>query len=275
MEEGGDEPAAGGVDVDGHVPAVLGLDPVEFGADLGDGFVVAAVGDAEDGDDADGVLVHVLGELVGPQAGGAGLQRDLAQLDVEVAGELVPADLYRAADEVGTVDGEAGGAAAFAPAPFEGEAAEHGRLAGAGGGAAGGRAAGGGVPEVGQDVDAAGFDLGRLRVLVLVDHVLVEALGHQAAHAVVGPGGAEGGQVLGRVAVEEELVVQELVDHLGGRVVLRHPVLGEDLATQRGSEHVRVGVLGGYVLRLMQSHIRTISEPTRQFRLLYPDDSSV
>jgi hypothetical protein len=37
------------------------------------------------------------------------------------------------------------------------------------------------VPQVGQHVDAAHFELGRLRVLVLVDHVLVERLGHQLA----------------------------------------------------------------------------------------------
>lgn len=260
---------------------MLGLDPVEFGGHLGDGLVVAGVGDAEDGDDPDGVLVDVLGELVGPQARGVGLDRDLAQFDVEVAGELLPADLDRPAHEVGPVGGEALGLAAGAPAEFEGEAAEHGGLAGSGGGAAGGRAAGRRVPQVGQDVDAAGLDLGRLRVLVLVDHVLVEALVHQAVHAVVGPGGAEGGQVLRRVAVEEELVAEQLVDHLGGRVVFGHPVLGEDLAAQGRREHVRVGVGVAYVFRLMKSHVRTIGDVSLQTALAgqsnreLPADSAV
>ncbi len=270
VEEGGDEAAAGPVHVDRDVPAVLGLDPVEFRCDLGDGLVVAGVGDADDGDDADGVLVDVLGELMGAQAGGVGLERDRAQFDVEVAGELLPADLDGPAHQVGPVDGEALGLAAGAPAEFEGEAAEHGGLAGPGGGAAGGRTADRRVPQVGQDVDAAGLDLGGLRVLVLVDHVLVEALVHQPVYAVVGPGGAEGGQVLGRVAVEEELVAEQLVDHLGGRVIVGHPVLGEDLAAQRGREHVRVGVTGGYVFRLMKSHIRTIGGRSPQGRLQPP-----
>ena len=34
-------------------------------------------------------------------------------------------------------------------------------------------------PEAGQDVDATALDLGRLGVLVLVDHVLRGALGHE------------------------------------------------------------------------------------------------
>lgn len=216
VEEGRDEAATGPVHVDRDVPAVFGLDAVEFGGDLGDGLVVAGVGDAEDGDDADGVLVDVLGELMGPQTGGVGLDRDLAQFDVEVAGELLPADLDRPAHQIGPVDGQALGLAAGAPAEFEGEAAEHGGFAGPGGRAAGGRAAGRRVPQVGEDVDAAGLDFRGLRVLVLVDHVLVEALVHQAVDAVVGPSGAEGGEVLGRVAVEEQLVAEQFVDDLGG-----------------------------------------------------------
>lgn len=216
VEEGRHESAAGAVHVDGDVPAVLGLDPVELGGDLGDGLVVAGVGDAEDGDDADGVLVDVLGELMGLQAGGVALDRDLAQFDVEVAGELLPADLDRTAHQVGAVGGQTLGAAALAPAPLEREPAEHGGLAGAGGRAARRGGAGGGVPQVGQDVDAAGLDLGGLRVLVLVDHVLVEADVHQAVYALVRPGGAEGGQVLRRVAVQEQLVAEQFVDDLGG-----------------------------------------------------------
>lgn len=250
---------------------MFGLDPVEGGGDLGDRLVVAGVGDAEDRDDPDGVLVDVRGELMGEQAGGAGLQRHLAQFHVEVAGELLPADLHRSADQVGAVGRLALGAAAGAPAPFEGEPAEHRGLAGAGGGAAGRGAAGRGVPQVGEDVDAARLDLGGLRVLVLVDHVLVDALAHQTAGAVVRPGGAEGGQVLGRVAVEQQFVVEQGVDDLGGRVLLRHPVLGQYLAAERGREHVggevcadvraavpRAGGSGGYVLHLVKCHIGTI-----------------
>ncbi len=42
-----------------------------------------------------------------------------------------------------------------------------------------GRGASRRMPQVGQDVDATPFQFGGLRVLILVDHVLAEALRHQ------------------------------------------------------------------------------------------------
>ena len=99
----------------------------------------------------------------------------------------------------------------FAPAPLQGHAAQHGRLAGAGGGAAQGVGGIRRVPQVGQHVHTAAFDLGRLRVFVLVDHVLVDALVHQLVDFRLYPGLAEGGQVLARVAVQHQLVMHHLV----------------------------------------------------------------
>jgi hypothetical protein len=71
------------------------------------------------------------------------------------------------------------GALAFAPVPLEGQAAEHGCFAGAGGGAADGAGGFGRVPEIGEHVDAALFDGRGLRVFILVDHVLVGGLVHE------------------------------------------------------------------------------------------------
>ena len=56
----------------------------------------------------------------------------LAQLDVEVAGELVPADLHRPSDQVGPLGRLSGRSRALAPLPFQGQPGQHRRLARAG-----------------------------------------------------------------------------------------------------------------------------------------------
>jgi len=143
---------------------------------------------------------------------------DFPNFNVEVAAELVPADLDRAHDEVWGRSGFALVALLFAPLPFEGEATEHGCLAGAGGGAPDGAGGFGGVPQIGEHVDAALFDGRGLRVLILVDHVLVGGLLHELPDLGFDPGGAEGGEILLGVAIEDELIVDGLVDRL--RVLL-------------------------------------------------------
>ena len=72
------------------------------------------------------------------------------------------------------------------------------------------------VPQVGEDRDAAPLELGGLRVLVLVDHVLVDALGHQLRGLRLHPRRDERGQVQPRAAVEQQLVVDQLVGDPGG-----------------------------------------------------------
>jgi hypothetical protein len=64
-------------------------------------------------------------------------------------------------------------------------------------------------------VDAAALDLGGLRVFVLVDDVLVRRLRHQARGLRLHPRGHEGGQVEPGVAVQHQLVVDDLVCDLG------------------------------------------------------------
>ena len=94
----------------------------------------------------------------------------------------------------------------------------------------------GGVPQVGQDGHAAPLDLGRLGVLVLVDEVLVDAEVHQLVDLWLLPRLAEGGQVLARVAVEEQLVGDRL-ERLGRP----HLVAGTVRRREPGL-HVPVGV---------------------------------
>jgi extracellular factor (EF) 3-hydroxypalmitic acid methyl ester biosynthesis protein len=115
-----------------------------------------------------------------------------------------------------------------APAPEQRHPGQHARLAGPGCGAAGRVPAHGGVPEVGQDVHAARPQFRRLRVLILVDHVLGQALGHQHLCLRFHPGGDERGQVQPRVPVEQQLVPYHLSRRAG-----QHRFQGEGVPGHR------------------------------------------
>ena len=73
-------------------------------------------------------------------------------------------------------------------------------------------------------MDAALFNGCSLRVFIFVDHVLVGGLFHDLQHFGLDPGGTESGEILPRVAVEYELIVDGLID--GSRLLLcfRKPV---------------------------------------------------
>ena len=155
------------------------------------------------------------------------LHRHQPGLHVPVAAELIPADLgIRAQHQVGPGGVGARRPAACAPAPQQGHAAEHAGLAGPGRGAAGRRPVLRRVPQGGQDVHAPRLQLRGLRVLVLVDHVLAEAFGHQLLRLGLHPGGHERGQVEPGVAVQGELVPHGLERRVGQQTVLRQPVPG-------------------------------------------------
>ncbi len=79
------------------------------------------------------------------------------------------------------------------------------------------------MPQVGEDVDTTRLHLGSLWVLVLVNHVLGCALDHQPVRVRIHPGGHERGQIEPRVAVEHQLVVDDLVRGLRGDRLPRHP----------------------------------------------------
>ena len=139
--------------------------------------------------------------------------RDEAGLDVEVAAELLPADLdVRAHDEVRPVRAAGRPAAALAPAPFEGEAAEHAGLARAGRRAAGGvpvarrRARGGRACSRSGARSRPSAGTRPCRSCSSSAHSAMSALG-LGLH----PGRHEGGEVEAGVAVEHELVVDDLV----------------------------------------------------------------
>ena len=102
------------------------------------------------------------------------------------------------------------------------------------------------MPQVGNDVHATVFDLGRLRVLILVDHVFVEGIGHQLLHFGLDPGGAEGRQVLPGIAVQQQFVAHQVVgDKRRGRVI-REAIFGQLVL----GGATRINVCDGWILRL-------------------------
>ena len=213
--------------MDRDIGAAAGREPVQLGADLGDRLVAPVHGGAQDRHHADRVLVALRGGLRAAQVQPVRLHRHQPRLHLPVAAELLPADLdVRAHDQVGPGSVGAGRAAAGPPAPQQRHPPEHAGLAGAGGGAAGRRPVLRRVPEAGQDVHAPRFQLRSLRVLVFVDHVLAEALGHQLRRLRLHPRGDERGQVEPGVAVQGQLVPHSLERRVGQQPVPREPVPG-------------------------------------------------
>jgi hypothetical protein len=76
---------------------------------------------------------------------------------------------------------------------------------------------------------------GRLRILVLVDHVLGKTLGHKAADFRLHPCRHERSQVLAGIAVQHQLVVDDLVGRRRGHLA-RREALGRD-----GRQHGTLG----------------------------------
>ena len=171
-----------------------------------------------------------------------GCERHDPRLDVEVAAELLPDDVHVAAeDQVGVRRRPPGGLLPGAPVPLQRQGAEHDRLGRALGARPGGLARR--VEQVGEHPDAALLDLGRARVLGVVDEVAVQVLGDDPLRLRLHPGGDEGGQVAGRVALEGEVLAHE-----AHRVDRAHPAcpgtsrLGTSCGDEAVAEQCGVGV---------------------------------
>ncbi len=225
---------AGRIDVNWDVQSRALLQGIERGGDLLHGLVLQREGETERRHHADRIFVAALDDLFGREEQPAALDGNFPQLDVEIAGEFVPADLHRAGDQIRAIGRLAGAVAPFAPLPLEGQAAEHGRFTRTGRRAADRGLEIGSIPQVGQHVHTARFDLGCLRILLLVDHVFVDAVVHQLANFGLDPRLAERRQVLPGVAVEEQFVVKRSVN-----LVARSLLLGEPVSRQGRAENGR------------------------------------
>ena len=225
LQERRHEPAGGRVHVHRDVRAARGGQLVQVRADLGDRLVTAVHGRAHDRYHADGVLVAAGCGLRPAQVQPALLHRHLPRLHLPVPAELVPAHLdVRSHHQVGPGGVQASLLPALPPAPQQRHATQHARLARPGGRGAGGRLLRRRVPQIGQDADAARFEFRGLRVLILVDHVLGQAVRHQLGRLRLHPGGHERGQVEPGVAVQDQLVAYRLQCGVRQQAMLGQPV---------------------------------------------------
>ena len=105
--------------------------------------------------------------------------------------------------------------------PTQHHAAQHARFAGAGGGGANGSLGIRRIPKPGQHAQAAILQLGGLGIFVLIDHVFVGALAHQMQRFWLHPGADKGRQIEHGVAIQHQVVVDELVGQIGVQAMLR------------------------------------------------------
>jgi hypothetical protein len=118
------------------------------------------------------------------------------------------------------------------------------------------------MPEPAEHRHAAGLQLRRLRVLVLVDHVLVDALSHEPLGLRLHPCGDEGGHVETRVPVEHQFVVDDLVGHIGRHLVPRQ-LMPRDRPTLEAEQRRHGEIVGRppRALRVLECHTFLLHHP--------------
>src|SRR5258708_456764 len=71
------------------------------------------------------------------------------------------------------------------------------------------------MPQPGENIDTALLNFGGLRVLILINHILVERLRHQSFCFWLHPGGDEGGQVEPGIAIEDQFIMDQAISDIG------------------------------------------------------------
>lgn len=178
LGEGSDKATASGIDVDGAVNATLNKQVVD-GLDV---LILTSVGSTDNGTDTNCVLIHQIDSLLGVDDKAGSGTVDVLLLNIKVASGLLPTHLHGTVhDNVGTGVVLTLGLALVLPALLHGQSTEHDGLGGANGG-------GthcvltlrfrGAVEQTGNHVHAAVLDLGGVGVLLVVNKVLAERVGH-------------------------------------------------------------------------------------------------
>lgn len=168
--------ATGSIYVNRHIQILLNQQVI----DSLDILVVSCVSSSQDTSNTNRVLVNQVHGLLGINRVPVRRAEHVLLLDLKVPRGLFPADLDGGRhDDVGPVGGLALGLAAQLPAALHGQDAEHDGLGGADARGAEAVAAGGGVEELADHVDAAALDVGGLGVFLVVDEVFGEGLGHE------------------------------------------------------------------------------------------------
>ena len=159
---------------------------------------------------------------------------------VEVAAELLPHDVHVAAEhQVGAGRGLPGSLSSLAPVPLQRQRAEHDRLRRAlraGPGRLAGR-----VEEVGEHPDAALLDLGRARVLGVVDEVAVQVGGDDPLRLRLHPRRDEGGEVARRIAFQGQVLGDQAHGVHRGHPRLRELTCRHLLGDEAVAEQRRIG----------------------------------
>lgn len=221
FEKGQNKSARSGVDVYGNVVAGFLVIAVECLVERLDVVVQSGPGNPFDGNNTDGVFVAQFQRLLGVEGGLVESERNLAQLDLPQLGKLFPHNLVSCRDdEVGLVGRLFLGQTFLAPAQPCRHAAQHTSL-----GRADGHSAAfplllfGGVPQIGQNVDAFGVHHRYAGILCLVDVVDVDGIVHQPGGILVHVGGNECGQIQPGLCLGKGFVLDHLVGNLrrGGR----------------------------------------------------------
>ena len=258
LKERGDEAAGRGIDVERDVGTAAVLQRLQRIGDRGDRLVAAVLRGAEHRDNADRVLVAERHRRLGGEMTALALHHRVARLDVPVPAELLPADLHvDAHDEIRLVARQACRLPPLTPAPLQREPCQHRGLARSCRRAADSRVRSGSVPETGEHVHAPALQLCRLRVLVLVDDVLVDGLVHEPLCLRLHPRRDERRQVEPGVAVEHQLVVDDLIRevregaHPSGRWNFGHRLGFARPGVERVDVDGRVSVV---VRAMMQRH---------------------
>ncbi len=211
--------------MDRNVQAGLLLMRVQCDGDLLDGLVASVERRSHHDDHPDGVLVNELQRLFGVEGEAITFAGNLASLHVPVPAELVPAHLDVCAHDQVRLRGRLSFRLPLGPpSPLHGHAAQHAGLARSDGRGAHGIFVIGCVPELGDHAETSLLDVRGLRILVAIDHVLVERLHQELGTVFVHPGGDEGRKVQHRVSVEGQFVL----DHLVGDI-RTHPLLGDSI----------------------------------------------
>ena len=190
------KPAGSSVHVDANLPAFLGVQLVERIVNLLHVIIQPGNRHTLNRHHANGVLVTSLDNILW-------VKRDLLRrhgnhthLDVPVDSEFLPNHLHTGRDdEIRFIDRKTFCLTSLLPAFQGGDTTQHTSL---------GRTHRTRtrairflrrVPQLGKDIHASTFDLRRLRVLRLVDHVLIHVLGHHFSSVIIHPCSHESRQV--------------------------------------------------------------------------------
>ena len=176
----------------------------------------------------------------------SGRHRDFTHFNIPIAAELVPADLDRAAYQVGLVNGFAGGFPAGSPAPQGGHASKHACFTGTDSGTTNRLFILAGIPKIGNNGSATHLNSGCLGIFILVNHVLVNAEIHQHPDLLFIPGLAEGCKILAGIAVQHQFIGHQLESVLRAHRIIRELILGEKVICFRRTENgiFRPGCIG-------------------------------